>query len=326
MQNLLVFWLAALSLIWPVAFLAVYLRSHAHEAKSRAAGTSPETSARFHQLLEDYQEVLDLVSRQLGLQGKSLADAGLLASSQESSGASSLKLELTQRLSEIIAANEQLRQDLLVAQLKLSAQHAELDRARVESRIDHLTDLPNRRAFDEKLRELHSLWERHECDYALAMFDLDQFKAFNDAHGHATGDAILKTISKRLTEIRRSTDFLARIGGEEFAFLVPRAGLQQCETILDRYRKAIEATALRAGGEVLCVTASFGVALCQPNEPSAELIARADQALYAAKGSGRNRIGIHDGRGIVYAASQCSSPHSVNHEPAVSATPELTPC
>jgi diguanylate cyclase (GGDEF)-like protein len=108
-----------------------------------------------------------------------------------------------------------------------------------------ITDLPNRRAFDEKLRELHGWWERHECDYALAIFDLDQFKAFNDAHGHAAGDAILKTISKRLTEIRRSTDFLARIGGEEFAILVPRIGLPQCEIIVDQYRKAIEATAAR---------------------------------------------------------------------------------
>jgi diguanylate cyclase (GGDEF)-like protein len=325
MQDLLIYWLAALSLIWPAVFLVVYLRRNAIGATA-PPGASQEASAKIRRLMEDYQELLDLVSREVGLQGKSLDDAGRLVATHEPSVAPSLKVELTRRLSEIIAANEQLRQDLLVEQLKLSAQRAELDRARIESRIDHLTGLPNRRAFDEKIYELQLPRDRHAGDYALAIFDLDRFKTFNDAHGHAAGDAILKTIAKVLTEIRRSTDFLARIGGEEFAILVPGIKLAQGQLILERYRKAIEATTLRAGGETLYVTASFGLAVSQPSEPIAELMARADQALYVAKGSGRNRVGIHDGRKIVCAGTPCCSPPSGDDPEVITAAPELTPC
>ncbi|HUY89543.1 MAG TPA: GGDEF domain-containing protein [Pirellulales bacterium] len=296
MQNDLMLLVFALNLVWAVVFAAFYLRRS--QGGATAAAEPEESAANFHELVEEYQELLDLVLRRVGLQGKSLADADRLVSGPQPGLSPELKAELAQRLSEIIVTNEQLRQNLLAAQLKLCAQHEELDRARVESRIDHLTELPNRRASDEKIRELQACQERLSSGFALAIFDLDHFKALNDTHGHAMGDAVLRAISKALSEIRRSTDFLGRIGGEEFALLIPRIGLPECQTAAERYRNAVETTKLRTGGQTLSVTASFGIALSRPGEPFSELMTRADEALYAAKRSGRNQIGIHDGETI----------------------------
>lgn len=296
MHNELTLLLLGLNLVWAVVFAVFYWR-HAPSGAARAA--EPEkTSSKFHELVEEYQELLELVLRRIGLQGKSLVDAGRLVCGPHHGFTPELKAELARRLSEIVATNEDLRQNLLAAQLKLCAQHEELDRARVESRIDHLTELPNRRAFDEKVRELLACQERIARGFALAIFDLDHFKALNDAHGHAAGDAVLRTVSKALAEIRRSTDFLGRIGGEEFALLLPQTGLSECRAAAERYRKAIEATKLRTGGQTLSVTASFGVALSRPGEPFSELMIRADQALYAAKRSGRNQVGVDEGAAI----------------------------
>lgn len=324
MQNDLTVLLFALNVVWAVVFAAFYLR-YVRGAKAAGAPDSHDAAARFHELVEEYQELLDLVLRRVGLQGKSIADAGRLVSGSEFALAPELKVDLVRRLSEIMSANEQLKENLLAAQLKLRSQHEELDRARAESRIDHLTELPNRRAFDERVRELQACQERLASEFALAIFDLDHFKTLNDEYGHAIGDAMLRTISKALSEIRRSTDFLGRIGGEEFALLIPRIGLRECHAAAERYRKAIESTKLRTGGQTLCVTASFGISLSRPGEEFDELMARADQALYAAKRSGRNQIGVHDGLAIACYARPALSGGSENFK-ADDETAELAAC
>ena len=250
---------------------------------------------KLDRVVQDYQEILSDVARRLGLQGKTIADAGKLVNVAEGGMSAELKAEFNQRLSEIIATNNQLRQDLYEAQQRLSAQHAELDRARAESRIDHLTQLPNRRGFEEKSVELHASFERHQVEYALAIFDIDHFKAFNDTHGHAAGDAMLRTVAKAALGIRRSADYLARIGGEEFALLFPHMTLSQCRFAAERYRQAINSTKLRLDDQQLNVAASFGIAVIQRGESFASLLMRADEALYAAKESGRNQVCIHDG-------------------------------
>jgi diguanylate cyclase len=252
-------------------------------------------SKKLDRVVQDYQEILSDVARRLGLQGKTIADAGKLVNVAEGGMSAELKEELNQRLSEIIAKNNQLRQDLYEAQQRLNAQHAELDRARAESRIDFLTQLPNRRGFEEKAVEMHAGFERHRVEYALAIFDIDHFKAFNDTHGHAAGDAMLRTVAKAAVGIRRSADYLARIGGEEFALLFPHMSLNQCRFAAERYRQAINSTKLWMDNQQLNVAASFGIAVIQPGESFSALLMRADEALYAAKALGRNQVCIHDG-------------------------------
>lgn len=115
---------------------------------------------------------------------------------------------------------------------------------------------------------------------------------------------MLRTIGKTAMSIRRAADFLARIGGEEFALLFPRASLEQGQFAAERYRAAIAATRLWVEGCPLAVEASFGVAAIQNGETFADLLVRADEALYQAKESGRNRVCFHDGSNVTVLAAE----------------------
>ncbi len=255
-------------------------------------------AAELTQLVLGYEVVLADVARRLGLQGRTIAETGKLLDPPTEGSSLALQAEISSRLAEILAKNHALQHELHAAQEQLRAQHDELDQARAESRIDHLTQLPNRRAFEERVTELHAEFKCTGKPYSLLVFDVDHFKTFNDSHGHAAGDAMLRTISKAASEVRRASDFLARAGGEEFAVLLPESNLPQCQAAAERYRRAIAATKLRIEGQRLTVTASFGAATATSRETSGQLIARADEALYAAKGAGRNQTRVHDGNGV----------------------------
>jgi diguanylate cyclase len=174
------------------------------------------------------------------------------------------------------------------ARRRFAEQELRLIAAIAEARVDPLTKVPNRRAFDEKAHEFHALYERHDQRYALVTFDLDRFKALNDAFGHAAGDAILATVGRTCRAARRGTDHVARIGGEEFALLLPYAGLSIATTVAQRYLRLIENAEVEFGGRQLRITASAGVAAVVPGEPFEQVRIRADEALYAAKQAGRN--------------------------------------
>jgi diguanylate cyclase len=250
-------------------------------------------------LLGDYQSILRETLARVGVEGAGIADLGMRLSERENDIASVLKAELTRRVSELVEANSRLRTDLASAQERLEAQCAALARLSEESRHDCLTQLPNRRAFDERVVELFGRHRRYYEDFVMVIFDVDCFKSFNDNYGHAAGDAVLAAIAKVVSERRRSTDFVARVGGEEFAILLTHTTLGQSEQCVEGYRKAIESTLLRTNNQVLRVTASFGVAELLPGESSNSLKERADQALYAAKAAGRNRAMFHNGTCIV---------------------------
>jgi diguanylate cyclase (GGDEF)-like protein len=147
------------------------------------------------------------------------------------------------------------------------------------SRVDALTGLGNRRAFDEQLARELKRADREGTPLALAMLDLDHFKAYNDAHGHPRGDRLLADASTAWQACLRATDSLARYGGEEFALLAPRCGAEQAVLLVDRLRAAVP------DGQ----TCSAGVALYASGESAEALLARADAALYAAKAAGRDR-------------------------------------
>ena len=123
-----------------------------------------------------------------------------------------------------------------------------------------LTQLPNRRAFEEKLAEQRSLYQRRGQPYVLVLFDADRFELINDTYGHTTGDAVLAMLGRVLRNCRRATDHISRFGGEEFALLVPLCGRDRAAAIAERYRKQIEAASLRYEGRRLQVTVSAGVA------------------------------------------------------------------
>jgi len=146
------------------------------------------------------------------------------------------------------------------------------------ARTDGLTGVANRRGWDDELPRELARAARSGQPSCVALIDLDHFKAFNDRHGHQAGDRLLKAAAAAWQGKLRKTDFLARYGGEEFAVLLPGCRLGDAMDIADRLR-----TAQPEG------TCSIGVAAWDTLEDAAELVARADRALYAAKAGGRNR-------------------------------------
>ncbi len=156
---------------------------------------------------------------------------------------------------------------------------------------DELTGLPNRRSFMEHLRLASdaSDWSAEQPG-AVLMIDVDHFKHINDTHGHASGDAVLQQLAAHFSARLREGDIAARLGGEEFAVLLPRVRLDDAEGLADRLRAAVAAQPFqRDDGEVLRYTISVGVAGIAPGEPEATL-RQADRALYEAKRAGRNRV------------------------------------
>lgn len=156
---------------------------------------------------------------------------------------------------------------------------------------DELTGLPNRRYMQEALRVACLNAQRTQQPLLLAQLDLDNFKRVNDDYGHATGDRVLQSFASTAQGCVRSSDILARWGGEEFLLLLNNTTESQGAALLERVRSATAAQTLALpDGGVLQVTVSLGVALLQPDEGMQALLHRADLALYRAKHQGRNRV------------------------------------
>ncbi|MEM1032185.1 MAG: diguanylate cyclase [Myxococcota bacterium] len=176
-----------------------------------------------------------------------------------------------------------------------AALHEELRRAATR---DALTGIPNRRAFMEEARAAFAHHERYASQLSLVLIDIDHFKGINDRHGHAVGDAVLKHVAGVLEgALRRPTDVLGRIGGEEFAVLLRDTDYAGATVLAERVRRRLESSSLCLDeGTVVQATCSLGVAAANTADDSVEkTIARADAALYRAKAGGRNRWVVDDG-------------------------------
>jgi diguanylate cyclase (GGDEF)-like protein len=175
--------------------------------------------------------------------------------------------------------------DALAAQLQDSrARIAELE-TRVA--IDPLTDVLNRRGFERELKRSLAYVKRYGTSAALIYVDLDAFKPVNDRHGHGAGDAVLKAIAATLVRQVRASDVVARIGGDEFAVLLWNVGGAEAATKAAGLEAAVHATPVRWGASTLVVGASAGVALLGALDTTADVIARADAAMYARKNARR---------------------------------------
>ena len=159
-----------------------------------------------------------------------------------------------------------------------------------QAREDALTGLPNRRRFDEILKRDMAVSQRAGHPLCLALIDLDHFKRINDTHSHAVGDAVLREAAILFAAGSRTADLLARLGGEEFALLLPDTTLDEAITICERMQATFEAHATWAGVDGLRVTFSVGIAECRFDDTPARLMERADAAMYRAKNQGRNII------------------------------------
>ena len=156
--------------------------------------------------------------------------------------------------------------------------------------VDPLTGLPNRRALLECLQREWARIERHGGELSFVMADVDHFKRVNDRYGHPVGDKVLEEVGRAIAKQCRELDLPARYGGEEFAIVVPDEAAGRARNLAERCRQAVAEIRVPAGAEMAMATASFGVADATGLSSPDALVKRADEALYAAKRAGRNRV------------------------------------
>ena len=156
---------------------------------------------------------------------------------------------------------------------------------------DHLTGLYNRRAFFEAAELEMQRWARFPRPMSLVMIDADHFKRINDQYGHAAGDAVLRHLAAGMSATFRAMDVLARLGGEEFVVLLPDTTLEGAEAVARRFCQLIAGQSVEVGDQAIRYTVSAGIATMDEDVANIDaLMQRADEALYAAKAGGRNRV------------------------------------
>jgi diguanylate cyclase len=184
--------------------------------------------------------------------------------------------ELTQKVKEMDAESSDLK--------------SKLAHASAQAFRDALTGLPNRLAYEDRLQNEFARWKRYQSPLSLIIWDIDLFKRANDEFGHKYGDEVLRTISKKLSEHCRETDFISRFGGEEFTMLLPNTDKQMAIRLANQLRYIIEQTDFNYNGKQFTpITISCGVTEFIDDDTQETAFERADRALYKAKQQGRNQ-------------------------------------
>lgn len=197
-----------------------------------------------------------------------------------------------------LSENEKAILELILEQAFVMVENAYLyEKIRLKSVTDELTGLYNRRYFFERLKEEYERTKRYsELEFSVIMLDIDHFKKINDTYGHMAGDAVLKQLARIMKNSIRSADIAARFGGEEFIFILPQTSLKGGVQFAERLRKTVEKYKFQALGHEIPVTISLGVSSYHNKLPYTldEIIKNADEALYRAKASGRNKVCVYE--------------------------------
>jgi two-component system cell cycle response regulator len=180
--------------------------------------------------------------------------------------------------------------DLLRLVAGLSVPHLEIARLKRLNESDPLTLLHNRRHLQDRLPREIQRSRRSGRPLVVAMIDIDRFKRVNDTHGHDAGDEVLCDVADRLRRVSRNSDVVSRWGGEEFLCIFPDTNMRQGRLVAERARKAVADTPFPTSVGPLDLTVSLGICRLAPGDDAHSLVHRADQALYAAKRQGRNRV------------------------------------
>lgn len=229
-----------------------------------------------------------------GQYGEQLAGLSTALSTSDAAGVSNLISQAREGTALMRSSAGALEQQVEASRKEIMRLQGELVRARDEVLLDSLTQVLNRRGFDERLAALIDQAPESSCSHGLIMLDIDHFKQVNDTHGHVMGDRVLQAIGEVLRScVTEKTHSVARYGGEEFAILMPNTSLDQTLKMAELVRlrtRAMKIRDRRTKEVVLSVTISGGVAVMQPGDDAQRLIVRADSALYQSKKSGRDRI------------------------------------
>ena len=257
-------------------------QAHASAGEYRAAFDAVGAAARLEVTLRRERAMLQVAT----LNERRAAQKALREAEQA--------LAAEHALRETLADLEHVKQDLERAAAKNSVLLAVLNR---QSREDSLTGLLNRRALDAELSRECMRAARHGRPLALALLDVDDFKRINDEFSHATGDDVLVAVARCLDVARRGSDLVARLGGEEMVVVFPETTAEEAQRACELMRASLAAFDWSTLGLGLHnkITASIGLATYQENDSPRALLHRADQAMYAAKRGGKDRVFVDDG-------------------------------
>lgn len=201
---------------------------------------------------------------------------------------------LIDKITEVMAANRKLEDDLVISRYKLDEQAQVLDSTRQEARTDQLSGLGNRKSFDEAIQFAVSNYKSKEIPFALVLADVDHFKRINDTHGHKAGDKVVSRIGETLKQLCRANDHIARFGGDEFAIILMKVDREAALNAAARIRSSVESTNFSVGANDgrVSVTFSMGMSFPCKNDTAETILERADRAMYESKNRGRNQLQV----------------------------------
>lgn len=273
------------------------LKDVIHKQKD-AKGRMLQTQEEMRQMLATFIERLSEITQATGAFGGKLEESARAIES-----AKSLE-DIAPVLKEVVSATramserskaagselEAMRARARQSEAELAKLHQELDRVSEQARHDPLTGALNRKGLNEAVDKELSTMRRKEQPLCVALLDIDNFKKLNDSLGHDTGDQALRHLATVARECMRPQDTLARYGGEEFVLLLPDTALDNGIEAMTRLQRELTKRFFLAGTEKILITFSAGVAQVAADEAAADAIKRADQGMYLAKRSGKNRV------------------------------------
>jgi diguanylate cyclase len=270
---------------------------HIYETYISAARVSEKIGSVGSRVVDEIDQVMAMIDAAVGSAStytenlSSVSDE--LHSIKDRDGLRMIVETLVATANEMMQTNRALEQRLQASREEITQLQEDLATVRNESLTDPLTNLANRKHFDEQLTQAMAEANERSEPLSLVMADIDHFKSFNDTWGHLTGDQVLRLVAMSLSQNVKGQDIAARYGGEEFAVILPNTVLRSALTVADHVRRAVMSKELlkRSTGQSLGrVTISFGVATMHRGDTLETLITRADTCLYAAKRNGRNRV------------------------------------
>ena len=251
---------------------------------------------RLQRFATRFRSLVALVAKDVDQHRNDIRRANLELSSVDNLEGDQLTEFVLKSVTQIVQVNERLHMRLEVAEDKLEEQTSRMESHLSQARTDPLTGLPNRRAFADGLSQRIAEWERTGATFCTLMIDIDHFKRLNDRFGHPAGDHVLRKVADTFRKTFREMDLIARIGGEEFAAVLPSTNAADGRQAVERCRAAIATCPLDFDGNTLHVTISLGLAAIDTGDDAVSIMKRADEALYAAKDAGRDCGYFHDTR------------------------------
>jgi diguanylate cyclase len=253
-----------------------------------------ETGRKLEEEMGRIVSVLGEAGKDTNAYGRKMADlSGALSDGKTLENVQTTVRAMLQETRAIMAKNQHLEHRLEKSTREVTSLRADLESVRRDAVTDSLTGIANRKLFDQRLREAGAAAMEHGHEVSVVLADIDHFKQFNDRFGHHVGDEVLKLVAAHLRNHTKGRDTSARYGGEEFALILPETALGDAITLIDRIRDKLAShtlTSRKSDMRYGKVTISAGVARYRLGESLETLLERADTALYAAKGAGRNRV------------------------------------